>query len=443
MATVKHTFWFVAFALVLGCEGGNRQRRVVDLAAADGVACAVVYSEEADAGMAGEDGGSEDAGMDGVDAAMSADAGTDGMDAGMQASDAGMGSPDAGPASSGTSGILYCWGQGQSTARPATEFRLEVEQVSLGVPSCAMAGGRVYCWGEGSRGELGDGARSDRAIASAVTSLGASVLVETARFGADEDEEDDGGGFACAVAESRELHCWGANNRGQLGNMGTTDQFTPQRVSAPVGFGSEALSDVNAVALGRDFACAVASTSVFCWGRGDRYQLGTTDEMRAQPGDVLGELASLRVAPVIAAGEAHACVLDIQGQIFCWGADDAGQLGQGTQTERRLPARVTGLPMDFLTQELAAGAAHTCARGFDRRLFCWGANEAGQLGSGAGSVSARPVLVAQGVDRVALGDGFTCFESQGAVRCLGNGEAGQLGNGTTASSRFPVPVAGL
>jgi alpha-tubulin suppressor-like RCC1 family protein len=81
----------------------------------------------------------------------------------------------------------------------------------------------------------------------------------------------------------------------------------------------------------------------------------------------------------VSAGERHTCIVSADGSAWCWGANESGQLGDGTVTDRGTPVQVLGL--GDLTS-VATGGYHTCAMQSSSRTWCWGANDVGQLGLG-------------------------------------------------------------
>ena len=74
---------------------------------------------------------------------------------------------------------------------------------------------------------------------------------------------------------------------------------------------------------------------------------------------------------------------------MCWGSNDHGQLGDGTKDSRKAPADVSGLTAGVIA--LAAGTGHTCALKKDGSVQCWGLNDHGQLGNGSNEDSLVPV----------------------------------------------------
>src|SRR5690349_16714686 len=136
-----------------------------------------------------------------------------------------------------------------------------------------------------------------------------------------------GSSSACAVTTSGGVKCWGTGNVGQLGNNSTALRSTPFDVS---GLAGTAVS----VRVGGRHACALMATGgVKCWGANDRGQLGNNDATHTNslvPVAVV-DAGNQPIAGVaaIAAGENHACALTATGTVNCWGANDSGQLGGG------------------------------------------------------------------------------------------------------------------
>jgi len=151
------------------------------------------------------------------------------------------------------------------------------------------------------------------------------------------------------------------------------------------------------------------------------------------------------MSPVaLAAGGPHTCALRPPGYIWCWGRNDAGQLGNGTTNDSSAPVLVSGITT---ASSVDAGLWHTCAVLATGTVSCWGGNNSGQLGDGTKTSQLTPVDVSglsASVLAVALGGEHTCaLLATGAVWCWGNNEMGQLGNGTSTTRLVPVQVSGL
>jgi alpha-tubulin suppressor-like RCC1 family protein len=100
-------------------------------------------------------------------------------------------------------------------------------------------------------------------------------------------------------------------------------------------------------------------------------------------------VASLPAAATVTAGGAHSCAALTDGRVFCWGANDQGQLGDGDNVPSLVPVPVPALTA---VVQVAAGRAHTCARQRDGAVWCWGGNDSGQLGDGRALQKTTPQL---------------------------------------------------
>lgn len=187
------------------------------------------------------------------------------------------------------------------------------------------------------------------------------------------------------------------------------------------------LTEVDQVAAGSGHTCALSrSGAVLCWGRNDEGQLGDgSTSNRSLPAQVVG-LTEGVIA--IAAGESHSCAAKDDGSVVCWGSNLLGQLGNGTQSlaPTTTPVAVSGLTG---ARALALGGSHSCALRTDDALWCWGDSSFGQINL-AGGQRPTPLLVSSGVSAVAAGDSHTCLlKSSGPVQCVGYALFGQLGRG--------------
>ncbi len=242
-------------------------------------------------------------------------------------------------------------------------------------------------------------------------------------------------GHSCVVTDAEQVKCWGGNDYGQLGDGTTTDRSSPVSV---LGIG-RALPDI---AMGAVHTCvSEVGIGVKCWGANNAGQLGDgTITNRATPVTAVG----VGTAYVVA-GEFHTCAVS-GGAVKCWGDNTYGQLGDGTTTDRATPVTVSGLSSGVV--RIAAGANHTCAVMASGPPKCWGDNQYGQLGDGTTTSRSVPTdvvgLSGQVVGLtggIAAGQYHTCvvLESTG-VQCWGRNQFGQLGDGTTSSRSVPAGV---
>jgi len=144
----------------------------------------------------------------------------------------------------------------------------------------------------------------------------------------------------------------------------------------------------------------------------------------------------------IVTGGLHTCLVSADGRVFCWGGNDEGQLGTGGSTRLSTPAAV-GAELRFVA--VAPGLSHSCAIARGGSLWCWGENDHGQLGDRTQSAHSSPVRAAAGhaFRAIAAGAAHTCgIELDGVAWCWGSDAHGQLGDGGTIDRSSPVAVAG-
>lgn len=194
------------------------------------------------------------------------------------------------------------------------------------------------------------------------------------------------------------------------------------------------------IAAGGNHACVLETNGeIRCWGRGASGQLGNGTPVDSS---VPVTVAGLVDATALAAGGDASCALLGDASLRCWGLNSSGQLGNGSTTASSVPVTVPGVS----ATAISAGFAHACAVLTNGEVACWGANAAGQLGNGSLVGSSSPVLVSgisTAVGVAAGGDHSCALLATGEVKCWGAGGSGQLGHGVFAGSLTPVGVSGI
>lgn len=290
--------------------------------------------------------------------------------------------------------------------------------------------GKVYCWGQNYYGQLGDGTTTNRSTPVAVAApAGISLSGVSSRGNAT---------HTCAIGSDGKVYCWGQNDKGQLGDGTTSQQNSPVAARTPeqVRFA--------AVAVGVSRTCAESTVgTVYCWGRNDTGQLGSgAPTNRTTPVEVPAP-ANVTFSRV-SAGGSHTCAHGSDGELYCWGYNAAGQLGTGS-TSITTPVTPVSAPDKVTFSGVDAGFSHTCARGSDSNLYCWGNNSVGALGDGTTVRSLIPLAVSLpdvNVLSVTAGSNYTCAATDEGAYCWGSGFTGQLGDGTSQNRSLPVLVAG-
>jgi alpha-tubulin suppressor-like RCC1 family protein len=151
-----------------------------------------------------------------------------------------------------------------------------------------------------------------------------------------------GGLDTCGIALDGTTHCWGNNYLGGAGDGSTTNPVSvPTPVAAP--------APLVSVSLGVQHACGLtADGTAYCWGSNEFGQLGTTTSTLCGGGG--GSIIACSRTPIavntslhfkaLAAGFGHTCGLVANGDAYCWGRNDRGQLGTGDTADRQSPTRV-------------------------------------------------------------------------------------------------------
>lgn len=325
------------------------------------------------------------------------------------------------------SSLTYCWGNnewGQLASNSLNGLNTPTDvpalasatNVAMGdTYACALFSGSAKCWGSNSRGQLGVGAADLRLYpvmvqgVTATNAPGAKIAT--------------GLGHSCSISGTSVV-CWGNNNFGQLGNNTTSSSLTP--VTAQIS------GTPTAVVAGDYFTCALIDDgNVKCWGLGLAGQLGVGSGASSPVPLTIGISAS----KITASGDT-ACALLTTQKIVCWGKNVDGNVGDSTNTNKLVPTTPTGTgSTNFI--DIANGPRSTCAVLADNTMKCWGANEAGQLGDLTTTNRSIPTTASliSSVNAVAVGLTSTCAVLvDQTVKCWGNNALGQLGNGNTTNS---------
>ena len=246
------------------------------------------------------------------------------------------------------------------------------------------------------------------------------------------------GAHSCGVTTGKRIYCWGSNSSGELGNGKLGFEVRPVRVAGEIWFSS--------VSAGFFHTCGVALDGrAYCWGEGATGALGNgragsrpelPTDRRTKPTMVTDALRFLQLA----AGHSHTCGLTTTNQVYCWGDNSEGQLGDGTTTRRLSPKLIAG---GRRFRSLSAGVGHSCAVTTEYQAFCWGSGGNGRLGTGSTRSSLRPVAVAtwRKFRQISAGYFHTCAMGRdNRAYCWGEGIS--IGDGAGLERLLPTAVAG-
>jgi alpha-tubulin suppressor-like RCC1 family protein len=278
-----------------------------------------------------------------------------------------------------TDSNTYCWGGGAvgregylgdgKLSRSTLPVKVLADSAFVSIVigdahTCALtASGMAFCWGQNTWGELGDGTTTDRSTPVAVATQQRFRSISAGAY------------HTCGITLTNDAFCWGDNRWGELGtgdvayNAVSAATRVPTAVSGNLRF--------SAVAAGWEHTCAIATTgSTYCWGRNeDARQLGDDSNIthRGVPGIITGSIQFT----ALAAGALATCGRTATNDVYCWGGDYYGSLGNGEAVASGVghPVHTLGGPYAQVT----IGQAHACGVASDRRLWCWGDQSAGQF----------------------------------------------------------------
>lgn len=243
---------------------------------------------------------------------------------------------------------------------------------------CALGAGVAYCWGDNLRGQLGIGAFGGILWnhRETPTPVAGNLQFSALSLGVD---------WTCGLTTGGDVYCWGGGTGGPEGVPGSV---VSGQAMTTVETGGPPAS--------RDRTCGLTGTgTLYCWGT---FQLGTPQLTAVTPptGVTFGTPrigGTITVQdPQTFAFQWHACTLATAGQVFCWGENFKGQLGDGTTTAHSAPAPAAGA-LRFTW--ISTGGVHTCGVTLTGEAYCWGSNAFGQLGTGRADSTpvTAPVLV--------------------------------------------------
>lgn len=291
---------------------------------------------------------------------------------------------------------------------------------------CAIHGGRVSCWGQSPREDEDEEPteRPEIQLTGDFVDLTASESIACARRA--------GGGLACfglgddIAADAQEL----------LEEEDDDDWVGDEEERREIDVAADAIASAIDLAASDAGACFVRrqgqGTDVAC--AGDAFEARALEGVRGTEGVV-----------EVCVGADFACGRTAGGEVRCWGDNEYGQLGDGTDSEEAESAsRVRGLDRVL---HIDCGASHACALRDDHSVWCWGDNGLGTLGRDETTELSREPLRVPGLENVSaisLGSGASCaLFDEGAPRCWGDNGAGVLGDGSTRSSATPVEASAL
>ncbi len=248
--------------------------------------------------------------------------------------------------------------------------------------------------------------------------------------------------FACAIDDKQELWCWGNNAHTQVLPNADVLQMPRKRLV-------DRTRHWTAIDAGVGHVCGIADDQLYCWGQNTHGEVSAT-----VIGDVDEPLQiTFAQAPAtwtaVSAGDESTCAIG-DGTLYCWGANDAGQLGDGTTADHGVPAPIMDSHHDWTAVSISH--VHACAISAADGVFCWGDNASGEIGPNGGAISFVPVLAtaepATSVATSALATCITTADQMGQLVCWGHDANHELGDqaltGTLGDHTLePIPASSL
>ena len=356
-----------------------------------------------------------------------------------------------------TDGSLWAWGEadyalgnaeagnvdtvfGRSLQTVPIKVMDDVAAVSYGMDHSAAikTDGSLWVWGNNYYGQLGNGTCGSDGIDTAIP---VKVMDGVAAVSC-------GYEHTAAIKTDGSLWMWGSNEYGQLGNGGggnvTDNTYIVQ--STPV----KVMDEVVAVSCGKSNTAAIKSDgSLWVWGYAEYVngQGNATNDVsvpiQTVPYRMLDQVAE------VSCGDNHIAAVKTDGSLWLWGANYAGQLGNGTTEDSGTPVKV----LDNVAT-VSCSPEHTAAVKKDGTLWIWGSNEYGQLGNGGGGnavgtllgwgsfpAQTVPIQVMENVVAVSCGIRHTvAIQADGSLWAWGDSSSGQLGNGIMEADSLRDPI---
>ena len=267
-----------------------------------------------------------------------------------------------------------------------------------------------------------------------------------------------------SIIRSGELFVWGSNDTGKLGIGEDSNDLTK---NTPVRLGND--KNWLAVANSMDFSCALKleklwrqDTYLYCWGRGKRKPFkvntekkdwkfitankdsvfildskGVLYEVNGDSIEVLQEISfedGFKNADwkFVSMGINHFCGIKTNDKLYCWGEEEFGQVGNGSN-ENFIKTPVQIGEDDWIL--VSCGFNHTCGIKENNKLYCWGKNEQGELGIGDDN-NIKNIPVKVGEDDwsiVSCGYDYTCGIKNSELYCWGKKDKSQFGDAKNES----------
>lgn len=336
-----------------------------------------------------------------------------------------------------SSGGMFTWGNdafgqlGNGTSSAVfTPTQIEVNSKWIVIEAGAdyamaiKSNGSLFSWGKNQRGQLGNNSTSNASSPVAISSSLPWIGMSCGQSGSSGNVQ-----HSIGLKADGSVWTWGDNTLGALGNTQNTSPIISEPTTIfPLVNNIVAVETGNGVSYIRD-----ASGQVYAAGTDSTGALGNTAPLTSSPGFI-----PISVVPVswssISAGQNLTAALKSDGTIWMWGSNSNGQLGNGSLTPT-LVTTATQIGTASNWKMITAGANHIMAINASGQLFAWGGNGNGQLGNGSTSTSVlSPILIPSTVPWISVSGGFNFslgVKADGTLWSWGLNTSAQLGKGNT------------
>ena len=277
----------------------------------------------------------------------------------------------------------------------------------------------LFAWGYNGEGQLGDGTTTNKK---------SPTLTKVAT---NWKSISSGLSHSMAINSSGELYAWGGNRYGQLGDGNTSNAFrkSPVRVGTAT-WTSVSCNKYQSIAIN-------SSGELWAWGHNASGQLGdgTTTTPILSP-KLIGTSTNWTY---VSCGQNHSMAINSSGELWTWGSNAQGQLGDGTNNDTLSPKRI-GTATNWIS--ISAGANHSLAINSSGQLYAWGYNGVGQLGMSTGNMTS-PTRIGTATDWESISCGVNntmAINSSGELYVWGDNSYGQLGTGNTTNLSTPTRI---
>lgn len=290
--------------------------------------------------------------------------------------------------------------------------------------------GQLWSWGTNTNGEAGQNSITPVLAPTRITVPGTTFTAVAA-----------GNTSMYAIDQAGKLWSWGADTTGQLGNGAAGAVRVPTKLTGTLTW--------KAISAGPGHACGVTGNGdLYCWGNGaGAWRAGTAVAQAPvrlfAAGESAADASTTRFADV-SVGGTHQAAIDASGDIYTWGTDGSGQLGNGAPTAAvTVPTQVTSPAITAMAVEVETSTNSTYIVDAYGRMYAWGANTVGQLGDGTLTLRDAPVRVASNIlFRQVNASASTAYgvSRDGVLYAWGRGADGALGGGSDTNRTSPAPV---